>query len=735
MSNTFTMPMRSDHGAPRFDTSRPRELSRYFEDLELLLSKAAITVEADKKGYVAHYADFDTEQLWKSLPEFADNLKTYVDYKKAILEHYPDAAGDYLYSIRDMDLLIGERQRLGISSVKDLSDFHLPFLSITTWLINKSQLSTIEQDRAYTRAFQPQLLSTIVTQLRFQKPQHHPNIPHKVADVYSTARMVLQGMPSVGFASPTQPTPTIAVPVESPVKIESLGPLMAEFTKTIVEALKGNNLSPRTIERILDCIMCGGKHSIFNCDVVEEFIKAGKCKRNHENKVVLPNGSFVSRSVPGRYLRDRIEEWHNRNPGNITASTFVNTIQAIQALSSNTPRLTSSAYVLSNAERKAALKAELYNIEAEEQVQVSAVRTRAQQRTAPSNDDDEAAVSAARQEIPRIEEVPDVDDPPQQPTATTSNSQPSIPEHPYRHAKDAAYQPPVIRNVAAQDKANPAKRQEPAYKTLPPIHDPAIATNVYTRSMDAPITITQRELLSLSPEVRSQHRDATTTRRVHAAQHYLDSNNIEDVDTQLLDAITDTLQANSIEDSHHHRASPTGSITVPDPVEKYYKQMEENGPNDPKRLVTATETGAVRAISAVIDNHQKHECILDPGCQIVAMSENICHGLGLTYDPSIILNMQSANGNIDKSLGLSRNVPFRIGPITLYLQVHIVQSAAYDILLGRPFDVLTESVVRNFSNEDQTITICNPNNGQRVTVPTFKRTHKHRHCPHTEEDF
>ena len=41
-----------------------------------------------------------------------------------------------------------------------------------------------------------------------------------------------------------------------------------------------------------------------------------------------------------------------------------------------------------------------------------------------------------------------------------------------------------------------------------------IATDVYSRSMDTPITITQRELLSLSPEVRSQVREAITTKRI-----------------------------------------------------------------------------------------------------------------------------------------------------------------------------------------------------------------------------
>jgi hypothetical protein len=84
------------------------------------------------------------------------------------------------------------------------------------------------------------------------------------------------------------------------------------------------------------------------------------------------------------------------------------------------------------------------------------------------------------------------------------------------------------------------------------------------------------------------------------------------------------------------------------------------------------ESSAVCSIFALIDNSQKRECILDPGCQIIAMSKTSCHDLRLMYNPAIILHIQSANGNIDQLLGLSRNIPFQIGPITFYLQVHII---------------------------------------------------------------
>jgi len=170
---------------------------------------------------------------------------------------------------------------------------------------------------------------------------------------------------------------------------------------------------------------------------------------------------------------------------------------------------------------------------------------------------------------------------------------------------------------------------------------------------------------------------------------------------------------------HQTATPPAGSIIVPDPYETYLKSLPERAV--PERLIVAKESLALRSIFPLVDHQQRVESILDPGSQIIAMSEDVCMDLALIYDPTIILNMQSANGEIDKSLGLARNVPFCFGDVTVYLQVHIIRSPAYDILLGRPFDVLTQSVVRNFANEDQTITIHDPNTGLNSTVPTFAR--------------
>ena len=142
----------------------------------------------------------------------------------------------------------------------------------------------------------------------------------------------------------------------------------------------------------------------------------------------------------------------------------------------------------------------------------------------------------------------------------------------------------------------------------------------------------------------------------------------------------------------HHHMLPEGSIVILDPIEQYYKLLQPGEMPESECLIIAKKSCGVQCIMALVDNSQQVECVLNPGCQIIAMLEFTCHSLRLAYDLKIILQMQLANGNLDSSLGLSRNVPFRFNTITVYLQVHIVQSPAYTVLLRRPFDVLTQRI-------------------------------------------
>src|SRR6267154_5151825 len=181
------------------------------------------------------------------------------------------------------------------------------------------------------------------------------------------------------------------------------------------------------------------------------------------------------------------------------------------------------------------------------------------------------------------------------------------------------------------------------------------------------------------------------------------------------------------------RTPPVDATVIADPYEAYLRENKDSDkPSKPVRV--AAESSALQAILLTVDGQDKIEAILDPGYQIVAMSEEVCNALALPYDLTIRLNMVSANGGVDQSLGLAHNIPFLIGDITLYLQVYILHASAYDILLGHPFDVLTQSVVRNYPNENQTVTILDPNMSHKATVPTILRgsfRFADRHAPKT----
>ena len=118
--------------------------------------------------------------------------------------------------------------------------------------------------------------------------------------------------------------------------------------------------------------------------------------------------------------------------------------------------------------------------------------------TNQDNDNEEAVAAARAQQHSMIEEVPDKDTtqlPKETPKENSSTSTQLInaPEHPFQLAKDTTYSPPVTKNVGAQDEpiAPSNKKSEPAYKTLPLIHDPLITEDVYRHSLEALITITQ----------------------------------------------------------------------------------------------------------------------------------------------------------------------------------------------------------------------------------------------------
>ena len=765
MAAVHVMPIRGERSAPLFDQKEPSELSRYFKQLEMLFARCKIDDDEEKKTYATSYVKSNVADSWEVLPEFTDNQKTYKDFKERLFELYNQSSLRYI--LADLDRLVGERQRVGMRSLQDISNFHLQFITISTYLLTNSLVSARELSQSYLRVFDETFQNRILMRLNILLPHHNPALQHNIDDIYNAAKWVLQGVPGAttapSYAGTTSPSATIK-PDSEYIKTEQLGTFLNDFKKTIVDALGANRMRPSTgggvPPRNAKCLFDGCDNFIRDCAKVEEYIRQGKCRRNHEGKVILSTGAYVPRDIPGEHLCDRIDEWHRRNPNQLASGTLSSNTALFGAVVSDsriipTPYVeteTVPQYQLNTQDRIAALECELFNLRTSQPNFVPTIKTRTQRAAARNavRASEETAKPAGTSrnrnngvETTRIVEIPEEPTTRRSPTpeavevSVPAVQRPRQTEHPFRKAKDATYAPPQLQNVGATI-PQASKKPEPAYRTLPAIYDPAVANSVYNRALESPLTITHRELLSLSPEVRSQVRDAVSSKRTPTKEETTQVKICQDTSPPADELSEDelsylfpdeevvpydvqgegpTLAASSFAVNQ----LPNDAAIADDLYDEYYRTLPAGQAPDKSRLIVAKESYALRAVIPLVNNHLKVESILDPGCQIIAMSEDVCHELSLAYDPSVVLHMESANGSVDPSLGLARNVPFLVGTITVYLQVHVIRSPAYDILLGRPFDVLTESIVRNFKNEDQTITLHDPNSGQVTTLPTIAR--------------
>ena len=227
---------------------------------------------------------------------------------------------------------------------------------------------------------------------------------------------------------------------------------------------------------------------------------------------MLPGGRFIPGSIAGKTFRERLDEWYGQNP--------VSTLTANVLLLDILPNPTVGVLQLSSEECIVSLEKELFALPAREPA--PGVRTQAQRARDPDPPVD--TPTPAKRPTPAPAPAPVAPIPPAVPAARLSPPLPAVPEevnnnheppvHPFAGAKDAAYAPPTTNNVAAKLKPALPKKPDVSLRTTAPVYNPQVASAVYARTMDSQITITQRELLLLSPEVRNQVCEATSNRRI-----------------------------------------------------------------------------------------------------------------------------------------------------------------------------------------------------------------------------
>ena len=85
------------------------------------------------------------------------------------------------------------------------------------------------------------------------------------------------------------------------------------------------------------------------------------------------------------------------------------------------------------------------------------------------------------------------------------------------------------------------------------------------------------------------------------------------------------------------------------------------------------------------------------------------------------MTMESANGSCNRTMGLLPNLRVVIGECDFYLQVQVIETVSFEMLLGHPFFTLMQASTQHFFSGDSHITLLDPNSTKAVTLPT---------CPH-----
>ena len=298
----------------------------------------------------------------------------------------------------------------------------------------------------------------------------------------------------------------------------------------------------------------------------------------------------------------------------------------------------------------------------------------------------------------------------------------------------APHKPKLMPYVSVPPMTNPIKlkprsREEyipmiekrgPAYRHKAPIEDKGDMKEMMERLLGGSITFTTEEILRMAPELREELKKIISKKRVATEEirevKYADEQRYVEEEVEYLSNFSvATVQVLA----QATNGMPKGALVVSDPVVQYLEELAEG--EVPKKIVVATESSSLRALHPIINGNGTEEALLDGGSQIVSMAKDVAVRLKVPWNPEIVIHMQSANRQLEKTLGLARNVPFLFGDITVYLQVHIINNPAYKVLLGRPFDAVCESEVKNSRDGEQLITITDPNTAQRCTLPTYMR--------------
>lgn len=272
---------------------------------------------------------------------------------------------------------------------------------------------------------------------------------------------------------------------------------------------------------------------------------------------------------------------------------------------------------------------------------------------------------------------------------------------------------PVTESV----KTDQNSKNGPVYKSIAPVEIGVDIEKLVESVLDLEISVPLRNLAGVSGAIQKEIRKQVTKSRVPVELKEPESVhlNVETEPLIRIDSFPMAMYAIMTEVSDE---VPEGHLIADDPILQY---LAEHQDVSSERLVVAAESDPLRAIYMTVNRLGQEECLVDSGSMIVSMAKAAAVDLGLTWDPSIRINMESASNHVEKTLGLAKNVQFATGGLDIFLQVHILENPPYRVLLGRPFERFTSCTTHTKTDGSSELVLTDPNTKKVAVVTTYER--------------
>ena len=231
----------------------------------------------------------------------------------------------------------------------------------------------------------------------------------------------------------------------------------------------------------------------------------------------------------------------------------------------------------------------------------------------------------------------------------------------------------------------PKMMDDPRHHYQATIESPTKISELAERAVDAKITISTRELLSATPDVRKHVKELVTGHRT--AINVFEEDEEEELDSYLTLCMPPTATFSIEMDKYKSR--PHAAISLP-----------------------------LRVLYPTFVKGIKPECILDSGAQVCVMCRDIWEKLHFPINPDKAMNMESTNATRSLTMGLVKNLPMCLGPMKVYLQMQVVNDTPFEVLLGRPFFNVTSCSNISSSGGDHEIRVRDPKTGYNYLFPT-----------------